>query len=234
MFKIIRSFASLYIMRPLSFNKKLFILFLVIIGISGIDSYSQGIRYPKNDTIRLVIKNEVTRFFSASFWSGIEIPVSNRKSIYISGIATYGSPSGRYEQITGWGAEFQYRNYLGKGTFITERPIYFAYQFMGRRIFEYEENSIPTYFTDQYGYQRITGETFSETKKGYTVFYGGMLIGMQLFVHEIFTVDINFGGGLRLTRMNGASSFTRYKSITALDYSGVLPRAGLIIGIIHR
>ncbi|OFY67242.1 MAG: hypothetical protein A3H98_01435 [Bacteroidetes bacterium RIFCSPLOWO2_02_FULL_36_8] len=219
----------------MNYYKKVTLSFiLVFFSLSIFSAHAQGIRYPKNDTIRMVIKNEIVRFFSASFWSGVEIPVTNRKSVYISGIATYGSPSGRYDQITGWGAEFQYRNYLGKGSFITDRPIYFAYQLMGRRIFEFEENTTPIYTTDQYGYQKITGENYSETKKGYTVFYGGMLIGMQLFINEIFTVDLNFGGGLRLTRMDGSKQFTRYKGITELDYSGVLPRAGFIIGIIHR
>ena len=72
------------------------------------------------------------------------------------------------------------------------------------------------------------------TQSSFNVYYFGLLLGCQVFVNQIFTVDLNFGGGLRLSQVDGDKSFTRYKGITDLDYSGVIPRFGMTIGIIQH
>ena len=137
---------------------------------------------------------------------------------------------GSSKENIGYGAELQYRSYLGKGSFQTNFPIYLASQFMFRRIDSYEQ-------TTNYLIDPMTGKdnsTFSETKSSFNVYYFGVLLGCQVFVNQIFTVDVNFGGGLRLSQVDGEKSFTRYKGISDLDYSGVIPRFGLTIGIIQH
>jgi hypothetical protein len=207
--------------------KKLIMSSLLVL-VLGTIGFTQGIKYTKNDTIRYIVKNDVLRFFGGTFWTGAEFPINNRKSILVNGIVTYGSTSSNKENI-GYGAELQYRSYLGKGSFQTNYPIYLASQFMFRRINSYEE--IP-YGGDIDPISGIAAD--KKTQSSFNVYYFGLLLGCQVFVNQIFTVDLNFGGGLRLSQVDGEKSFTRYKGITDLDYSGVIPRFGLTIGIIQH
>jgi hypothetical protein len=203
-------------------------IFLAAVSAFSGNAFAQGIKYPSNeDTVRFIVRNDPVRFFGGTFWTGIEIPIQNKNSILVSGIVTYGSPMNDSKQLIGWGGELQYRNYLGKGSFITKVPLYLAPQLIVRRIEEYNQ----VYNWDLY----YNGEpNITESKRGFTVIYGGLLLGAQVFVNNIFTIDINFGGGLRLTQINDESGFSRYKSLTGLDYSGVVPRIGVQIGIVHH
>lgn len=208
--------------------KKLIMSSLLVL-VLGTFGFTQGIKYTKNDTIRYIVKNDVLRFFGGTFWTGAEFPINNRKSILVNGIATYGSTSSNKENI-GYGAELQYRSYLGKGRSLTNYPIYLASQFMFRRINSFEQQY--TSVLDSISNNYISSE--SETKSSFNVYYFGVLLGCQVFVNQIFTVDVNFGGGLRLSQVDGEKSFTRYKSVLDLDYSGVIPRFGITIGIIQH
>jgi hypothetical protein len=208
--------------------KKIFFGLLVSLSITG---FSQGIKYTKNDTIKYIVKNEIPRFFAGTFWTGVEFPLQNKKSIYVSGIATYGSNFDSEKELIGYGGEFQYRSYLGKGNFTTNYPIYMAAQLMYRHIDRYER-TISSYNTDPVTF--VSTPVYTEGKDAFNVYYAGLLIGCQIFVNQIFTVDLNFGGGLRLTQVSGEKSFTKYKNISNLDYSGVVPRVGLVIGIIQH
>jgi hypothetical protein len=207
--------------------KKIVLALLLCVSFAG---FSQGIKYTKNDTIRYIVKNEIPRFFSGTFWTGVEFPLQNKKSIYVSGIATYGSNFSSNRQLIGFGGEFQYRSYLGKGDFVTNYPLYMAAHLMYRHIDNYsiDYNNV----VDPITFYVTSTET--QSKSTFDVYYAGLLIGCQVFVNQIFTVDLNFGGGLRLSQLKGASSFTKFKSISDLDYSGVVPRVGLIIGIIQH
>ena len=207
--------------------KKLIMSSLLVL-VLGTIGFAQGIKYTKNDTIRYIVKNDVLRFFGGTFWTGAEFPINNRKSILVNGIATYGSTSSNKENI-GYGAELQYRSYLGKGSFQTNYPIYLASQFMFRRINSFEKIPFGGDIDEDSGTakDKIISSSFN-------VYYFGLLIGCQVFVNQIFTVDLNFGGGLRLSQVDGQKSFTRYQGITDLDYSGVIPRFGMTIGIIQH
>lgn len=211
-------------------NMKKIVFSALMIAFLGTVSFAQGIKYTKNDTIKYIVKNDILRFFGGTFWTGAEFPLNNRKSILVNGIATYGSSMGSSKENIGYGAELQYRSYLGKGNFQTNFPIYLASQFMFRRIDSYQQNT-------NYAFDNVLMKdvmTISETKSSFNVYYFGVLLGCQVFVNQIFTVDLNFGGGLRLSQVDGEKSFTRYKGISDLDYSGVIPRFGLTIGIIQH
>jgi hypothetical protein len=191
-------------------------------------SFAQGIKYTKNDTIRYIVKNEIPRFFAGTLWTGVEFPLQNKKSIYVSGIATYGSNFTSNRQLIGWGGEFQYRSYLGKGDFVTNYPIYLAGQLMFRRLNDYLMVENGQFVNDVWTVSQI------ENKSSYNVYYAGILLGCQVFVNQVFTLDLNFGGGLRLSQVDGEKSFTKYKNVSDLNYSGVMPRVGLVIGIIQH
>ena len=208
--------------------KKIIFGFLLSVTLTG---FSQGIKYTKNDTIRYIVKNEIPRFFAGTFWTGIEFPLQNKKSIYLSGIATYGSNFDSDRELIGYGGEFQYRSYLGKGNFNTNYPIYMAAQLMYRHIDRYVR-TVSDYNTDPTTF--VSNPIYTESKDAFNVYYAGLLVGCQVFFNQIFTVDINFGSGLRLSQIKGEKSFTKYKGIGELDYSGVVPRFGVVIGLIQH
>ena len=56
-------------------------LFIIVLAFS-FSGFSQGIKYTKNDTIKYIVKNEIPRFFAGTFWTGVEFPLQNKKSIY--------------------------------------------------------------------------------------------------------------------------------------------------------
>jgi hypothetical protein len=65
------------------------------------------------------------------------------------------------------------------------------------------------------------------------VFAGGVLIGWRLAVIKgKFSIDTYFGAGMRLAKYADESHLTRFKSRTALDYSGVTPTGGISVGIL--
>lgn len=204
---------------------------LIIVLAFSFTGFSQGIKYTKNDTIKYIVKNEIPRFFAGTFWTGVEFPLQNKKSIYLAGIATYGSNFDSEKELIGYGAEFQYRSYLGKGNFTTNFPIYMAAQLMYRHIDRYQR-TVSSYNVDPVSF--VSSPVYSEGKDAFNVYYAGLLIGCQVFVNQIFTVDLNFGGGLRLSQATDSKSFTKYKNISNLDYSGVVPRVGVVIGIIQH
>ena len=208
--------------------KKIIFGFLLSVTLTG---FTQGIKYTKNDTIKYIVKNEIPRFFAGTFWTGIEFPLQNKKSIYISGIATYGSNFDSDRELIGYGGEFQYRSYLGKGNFNTNYPIYMAAQLMYRHIDRYVR-TVSDYNTDPTTF--VSNPLYTESKDAFNVYYAGLLVGCQVFFNQIFTVDVNFGGGLRLSQIKGEKSFTKYKGISELDYSGVVPRFGVVIGLIQH
>jgi len=205
-------------------------LFIILLALS-FSGFSQGIKYTKNDTIKYIVKNEIPRFFAGTFWTGVEFPLQNKKSIYLAGIATYGSNFDSEKELIGYGAEFQYRSYLGKGNFTTNFPIYMAAQLMYRHIDRFERK-VSSYNVDPVTF--VSSPVYTEGKDAFNVYYAGLLIGCQVFVNQIFTVDLNFGGGLRLSQATDSKSFTKYKNISNLDYSGVVPRVGVVIGIIQH
>ena len=143
--------------------KKLFILASVLCFTSV--GFSQGIRYTQNDTIKFILKNEIPRFFAGTFWSGVEVPLKNNKSLYVSGIATYGSNFDSNRQMIGWGGELQYRSYLGKKDKLTNFPIYMAGHLMFRRLHQYDRLTSTT-FNPMNG---MYVDSYSETKQSYNV-----------------------------------------------------------------
>jgi len=218
------------------------------------EGFSQGIKYTRKDsaginiytdTISFIIHNDMARYFSGSFWAGIEIPVKNKSSISISGIGTYGNPNFDSDHLyTGWGIEFQYRNYLGKKGRIAKTPVYFAPHIIYRNLkhtdWERFDNGIQgnnykiLYTAEQVQQNNLHIQNFQ-------VFYGGIVIGCELFASDMFTLDMFLGGGIRVAKLKSNEfdgkeiyPFEKGYAMTDLRYNGVVPRIGIRIGIINR
>jgi hypothetical protein len=61
---------------------------------------------------------------------------------------------------------------------------------------------------------------------------GGVIIGWQFPIAKVLSLDFFAGGVIRLSHYDNESGFTKYKKWDNIDYSGVLPRAGVKIGIL--
>ena len=70
-------------------------------------------------------------------------------------------------------------------------------------------------------------------KQNLDVFSTGVTLGYQLHISNMLSVDIFAGGVIRLSKYVNENSFTKFKEWNNIDYSGVLPTAGIKIGILQ-
>jgi hypothetical protein len=61
----------------------------------------------------------------------------------------------------------------------------------------------------------------------------GLILGYQFPVHQVLAVDLFVGGVMRVSKYTNEGQITRYKKWSNIDYSGVLPTAGIRIGILR-
>ena len=145
---------------------------------------------------------------------------------------TYNSLSNSYipyvgEMLTGYGVTIKCKNYLlNKINSDKKAPIglYAGPQLMYRKVqingIEYQYNHEPL----------VTNQ--KEVVQNLYVFSGGLIVGGKFVVLKVFSIDTYVGGLMRLSKYHGENSFTKYKSWNNIDYSGVLPTAGMNIGIL--
>lgn len=218
---------------------KFFYVILLFFGINCV-SNAQGIKYTRKDsvtidTIQFIVHNDMARYFSGSFWAGIEIPLKNKSAIALSGIGTYGSPDfNRNQQYKGWGIEFQYRNFLGKNGRIVKTPVYFAPHLIYRNLTHTDWEKYDSFiFTNDPKYKDEANYT-----QNFQVFYGGIVIGCEIFASDMFTLDMFFGGGIRISKDVSKDSLypldPKSYSMSDVRYSGVVPRIGFRIGIVNH
>ncbi len=61
---------------------------------------------------------------------------------------------------------------------------------------------------------------------------GGVIIGSKFTLAKVLCIDAYIGGGMRLSKYYNEKTFTKYKKWYNIDYSGILPTAGINIGIL--
>ncbi len=92
-----------------------------------------------------------------------------------------------------------------------------------------------------YRYVRIRGEEgrwigdqykIHKVNRHLGVIGAGFMLGYQLPVYRVLAVDFYIGGIIRLSKYGGERHLTRYKKLNNIDYSEVLPTAGIRIGIL--
>ena len=131
------------------------------------------------------------------------------------------------ENITGFGGSFAWRNYL-----------------LARTIPHYSAPGGP-YVAPVGMFRRLTLSGFDhiyneeedimevvEVTQHLNVFSGGIQAGWQFVLWKVVTADVYIGGIIRLSKYDGTSEFTKYKRLQNIDFSGVMPTAGIKIGIV--
>ena len=207
-------------------------LSIVILCTLVSSSKAQGVKYLTDDTLSFIIKSDIFRYISGTAHLGVEVPFkNNRYSVYGALLGTYYT-TGENIQRSGPGIEIQFKDYIGKYSGPTKFPVYFGIQLMGRHVVteqKFEDRTVWNY-----------PDNTSTLVPGYTtrnvtnIYYGGIILGYQQFIRQAISLDFYFGGGLRLTYDAGEKSPTKFKTMTDFDYSGVMPKAGVIIGILQR
>ncbi len=127
--------------------------------------------------------------------------------------------------ITGWGIALQSRNYLLPriGSDI-KAPfgLYAAPQLM------YRKTWITGYTTD------FVDSVWKENKitQNLDVYSLGVILGGKFTIAKVICVDMYLGGAWRFSKYTNEKNLTRNKGWRNIDYSGVLPTAGITIGIL--
>lgn len=191
------------------------------------------------------------RVFEGSFELFIERTVNNKNSIELSAMATYATDNGisnvylknqemsyynsairdydpyNSETLSGFGFTLKWKNYLLpeiKSDFAAPSGLYAAPMGLYRRVFSLGMDNV---FNEEEGVWEDV-----EIKQRLNIFSGGAIIGWQLPISRVVSIDVYVGGAMRLSKYDKEDHFTRYKNWKNIDFSGVLPTAGIKIGVL--
>ena len=191
------------------------------------------------------------RVFEGTLEISCELKFNDRNTIEISGMATYANSQGisnfylknqsleyynaglssydpyESDNFSGFGATLQWKNYLLPSVnpkYTVFRGLYAAPLAMYRRI--WITGMDRQYFPEEDIWKDV------EIMQKLNIRAGGVIIGWQFPIAKVLSLDIFAGGVIRLSHYDTESGFTKYKKLHHIDYSGVLPRAGIKIGIL--
>ncbi len=210
-------------------------------------SYDSIVYKPRKYTIAI---NPI-RVFEGTLEISVERVINSRNTFEISGMATYVSKSGitnyylrnqsleyynsslsaydpyESDNIAGIGSTLQWKNYLLPGInprYTVLKGLYAAPYMMYRRI--WISGLDMQYIEEVDAWQDV------EIVQKLNVLAGGVIIGWQFPVARVLSADVFIGSVIRLSHYDGESGLSKYKPWENIDYSGVLPRAGVKIGIL--
>lgn len=200
---------------------------------------------------RYAIALNPVRVFEGTMEISGEYKINNRNTIELSGMATYANSQGisnfylknqaleyynmrsssydpyKSENISGFGATLQWKNYLlpsVNNNYYVFKGLYAAPYAMYRRVWI-------TGMGMQYDIEEEKWINVEIVQK-LNILAGGVIVGWQFPIAKVLSVDCFIGGVIRLSHYDTESGFTKYKKWDNIDYSGVLPRAGIKIGIL--
>ncbi len=194
------------------------------------------------------------RLMEGTFYMSYEKIITPSLSLSVGGMATYSTSQGisnfyftnqsfafldastkefrtyKGEVISGGGLNVQIRNYLlanHPGRKKAPLGLYAAPQIMYRRIAikgnhqEYVEDDTGVWEWQQ-----------KEITQHLNIYAGGVILGFKLPLFNALAIDIFAGGNIKLSSYTNEESFTKYKNLFNIDFSGVSPVAGIAIGIL--
>ena len=149
--------------------------------------------------------------------------------------AVYDQSSNSYkayqgEVMSGWGINFQVRNYLlAKHPGRKKAPygLYAAPQYMFRKL------TITGNYKEMQEVEPGKWELVeTQVKQHLNINAGGAILGIKVPFFKVLALDIFAGGNIKLSKYKGEEGFTKYKNWFNVDFSGVSPVAGIAIGIL--
>ncbi len=192
----------------------------------------------------------MARIFEGSLQLGYEKAIKKNLSLDVSLLGTYVTKDGigggylqtqqlAYADITtnsyinysgsmirGIGGIVRLKNYLlARVNPYSKAPIgiYAAPQLMYRRVW---------ISGNTYGYDFYPNYNQKEITRNLDIMQGGVILGGKFVVAKVLCVDVYMGSVMRLCKYYNEPTFTKYKKWYNIDYSGILPTAGINIGIL--
>ena len=189
------------------------------------------------------------RLFEGTFHITYERSITSKIGLSVSGFATYATEEGissfymmnqslayfnasldsslpyNAQNISGYGIGLAMKNYLLTDVYKKLRSpvgLYAAPNLLFRRL--WLSGMSEYYLEDEWIEEEVT--------QLLNIFALGAHIGWKFTFVKVLYLDMYIGGQIRLARYDNEDSFTRYKSLGNIDYSGVMPTAGLSIGIL--
>jgi hypothetical protein len=222
----------------------------------GVRNETDGIAVPLKEPLiippdKFVISIYPVKLFEGTLQLSLERALNRSNSIELSAMATYASKEGianyylsnqkleyfsaavndyisyESENISGLGGSLAWRNYLlprSKAEYAAPRGLYVA------PIVTYRRLSLSG-FDQVYNEEEEIFEVIEVTQK-LNVFSGGFYTGWQFVLWKAITADVYVGGVLRLSKYDGVANFTKYSQLQNIDFSGVMPKFGVKIGIV--
>jgi hypothetical protein len=210
--------------------KKIFLAVLLISAFT-FTSFSQVVNIYKISPQHLTVNT-----FSVT-WERAASPLS-RTSLNISPFVTYYNSRYRSntEKVAGGGLELGRKIYVSKVDSTSPLKGFYASGSVSYGYFsaDYQRQDDSSYvYTSPYGgasYNSYTssGRLYHENiqKLGADVF-----IGYQLPIKKVFYIDAFFGAGMRYSISSQGKNGYYQESITDIGYSGILPKAGIKLGL---
>jgi len=189
------------------------------------------------------------RLVEGTFHISYEYAITPKLGLGISGLATYATEegiSGYYmkrqsldyfnealqssipysnKNIAGFGVELTLKNYLLTDLYKRQRSpvgLYASPDLLFRRLWL---SGISTYILEDEWIEE-------EVTRLLNIFALGGNLGLKFTLVRVLYIDIYAGGLIRLAKYDDEERYTRYKSLGNIDFSGVMPTAGISIGIL--
>lgn len=189
------------------------------------------------------------RLMEGTFHIIYERALTPKLGIGISGLATYATEQGisgfymsnqalsyyndrlassmpyNNKNISGYGLELTVKNYLLTDIYKRQRSpvgLYASPNLLFRRL--WLSGISEYYFEDEWVEEEVT--------RLLNIYAAGARIGWKFTLLKVLYVDLYAGGQIRLAKYDDEERFTKYKNLANIDFSGVMPTAGVSIGIL--
>lgn len=201
--------------------------------------------------LKSAISLNPVRLYEGSFQISYERIISKKLSVDLSGIATYATNDGlsntymtnqkleyyndlvssyvplNARNISGYGGSLELKNYLLSGIHPKQNTpigLYAGPQIIYRRAIISGMDNI--YYEDEEEWREV------EITRKLNIISAGVIIGYKVPLLKVLCIDGYLGGMIRLAKYDDEDEFTKYKKLGNIDYSGVLPTAGIKIGVL--
>lgn len=241
---------------PVYFNEKLLEIEYLIEDLHDVNRKTapKGFKPFRPDSVitkpyNTAIAMNPVRLMEGTFHMSYERSITSRIGLSISALATYATEQGissfymrnqsldyynaalssyipyNNKYISGYGIQLTMKNYLLTDIYKHQRSpigLYAAPSFLFRRLWLSGKSEY--YFEDEWIEEEVT--------RLLNTFALGAYIGWKFSLIKVLYIDVYAGGLIRLAKYDNEDGFTKYKSLGNIDFSGVMPTAGISIGIL--
>ena len=199
---------------------------------------------------RTAVSLNPVRLAEGTFYITYERAISPKIGLSISGLATYGTEQGlsgyyvsnqsldyynaaldsympyRDKNISGYGMVLEMKNYLLTDHYRKQKApvgLYASPSLMFRRLWL---SGISEYVLED---EWIT----EEITQLLNIYAAGAVVGWKFTLIKVLYIDAYAGGLIRLSKYDNREGFTKYTSLSNIDFSGVSPTFGISIGILR-